>query len=254
MEIAVADSSWGNASRQNIEKLLEDVARHIVCPLRDPLIGSIIVEPTPPTKQFPETLPRNSPEEPYTILLSARGKLWAKFSYQFAHEFCHVLSGYERLRYNPNNWFVEALCELSSIFTLRRMAERWPTQPPYQNWASYGASLARHTIRMPVATGHAPLLSDAIKQLLTCEEGDLRQSSLRSAFGKFSQTERDKVAVVAHVLLPLFESDPTGWNTVRRLPVTNGPLKNYLADWYAQVEVADRRFLKRVFGAFEFIP
>ena len=254
MEITVADSDWGDAYRENIEKLLEDVASHIVRLLRDPLIGSIMVEPAPPTKAHPETLPRSSPEEPCTILLSARGKLWAKFSYQFAHEFCHVLSGCERLRNNPNNWFVEALCELASIFTLRRMAERWPTQPPYQNWTSYGASLARYTVRVPVASGHAALLSGAIKQLLSCEEDNLREASLRAEFGKFSKSDRDKVAVVSHALLPIFESEPTGWNAVRKVPVINGPLTEYLEDWYAQVELTDKPFLKRILNAFELTP
>ena len=254
MEIRVADSDWGDAVRENIEKLLKDVVCHITRILRDPLIGSIIVEPTPPTKAHPETLPRSSPEEPYTILLSARGKLWAKFSYQFAHEFCHVLSGYERLRNNPNNWFVESLCELASIFTLRRMAERWPTQPPYQNWAPYGASLARYTIRAPVASGHAPILSDAIKQLLSCEEDDLRERSLTAEFGDFSESDRDKVAIVSHVLLPLFESEPTGWNTVRNVPVTNGPLTEYLADWYAQVDPVDKQFVQRIVSIFGQTP
>ena len=62
---------------------------------------------------------------------SARDRKWAKFGYQFSHEFCHVLSNYENLKANPNNWFHEAICELASVFTLRRMAERWPTHPPY---------------------------------------------------------------------------------------------------------------------------
>jgi len=254
MDIRVREADWGDANRQDIERLLEDVATHIARLLRDPLIGSIVVEPSPPTKDYPETLPRSSPEEPYTILLSARGKLWAQFSYQFAHEFCHVLSGYESMRKNPNNWFVEALCELASIFTLRRMVERWPTQPPYQNWASYGASLARYTIRAPVTTGHAALLSDAIKQLLSCEQDNLRKTSLRTEFGEFSKSDRDKVAVISHALLPLFENEPTGWNAVRKVPVTNGPLTEYLADWYAQAELTDKPFLKRILDVFELTP
>ena len=251
MNIEVADADWGDAHREDIERLLNDVASHITRLLRDPLIGSIVVEPTPPTKVYPETLPRSSPGEPYTILLSARGKLWAKFSYQFAHEFCHVLSGYERLRNNPNNWFVEALCELASIFTLRRMAEQWPTQPPYPHWASYAASLASYTVSAPVASGDVSLLSDAAKQVVSSGEDNLRETSLRKEFGVFSQRDRANVAVISHALLPLFESEPTGWNAVRKVPVTNGPLTEYLADWYAQAELTDRPFLKRILDAFE---
>ena len=39
----------------------------------------------------------------YTILLTANGRLLAQFSYQFAHEFCHLLSGYEQLHESANN-------------------------------------------------------------------------------------------------------------------------------------------------------
>ena len=38
-------------------------------------------------------------------------------------------------------WFEEAICELCSIFTLRRMAEAWSTNPPYPDWLEYCSSL-----------------------------------------------------------------------------------------------------------------
>ncbi len=57
-----------------------------------------------------------------------------QFTYQFAHEFCHVVSGYERLKDNPNSWFHEAICELASIFTLRRMLSDWKLFPRYVDW------------------------------------------------------------------------------------------------------------------------
>ena len=218
------------------------------------MLGTILVCPTSTVDDLPKTLPRSSPQEPYRILLQARGTYWAKFSYQFAHEFCHVLSDFERLKWNPNNWFVEAVCELASVFSLKRMAERWPTQPPFPHWASYAASLASYTVNAPVASGHAPLLSDAIKQLVSCEEDYLREASLRTEFGEFSKDDRDKVAVVSHALLPIFESEPAGWNAVRNVPVTKGPLTEYLVDWHAQVELADKPFVKRILDAFELTP
>ena len=65
----------------------------------------------------------------------------AQFAYQFSHEFCHIMSDYERLRENPNGWFHEAICELASVFTLRCMAERWSSCAPYPNWVEYSDSL-----------------------------------------------------------------------------------------------------------------
>ena len=84
---------------------------------------------------------RGPPDDPFVIQLTARDLEWSQFAYQFSHEFCHVLSNYENLKANPNNWFHEAICELASVFTLRRMAERWQTNPPYPNWADYVAAL-----------------------------------------------------------------------------------------------------------------
>ena len=143
---------------------------------------------------------------------------WAEFSYQFAHEFCHVLSDYERLGVNPNNWFHEALCELASSFTLRRMAERWPTQPPYSNWADY-----------------APALSDYADNLLADEEHQLPEGLTLATWLPMYENElrqdpyiRDKNAVVAYQLLPLFEADPSGWNALRRMPGSTGILTEYL--------------------------
>ena len=197
---------------------------------------------------------RSSTSDPFTVQLTAKGKLWAQFSYQFSHEFCHVLLNHEGLKDNPNNWFHEAICELASVFTLRRMAERWPTRPPYPNWADYAVSLASYTVRAPVASGHASLLSGAIRQFLSSEENTLRKASLRREFGDFSESDRDKIAVISHALLPLFESEPAGWNTVRNIPATKGPLTEYLADWYAQVDLGDKPFLRKILDAFEVTP
>ena len=104
-----------------------------------------IPDPTPAPVQNP-ALPRDRQQNQY--------------AYQFAHEFCHVLSGYEGLEGNPNNWFHETICELASVFTLRRMAERWPTHPPYPNWAGYSKHLLeyaakrqkREEVQLPIGT------------------------------------------------------------------------------------------------------
>ena len=250
MQIVVEPQDWGDARTSDIEKLLVDVASHIEISLRDSLTGVVVV-PAPEIDPNPRTLCRHSPSDPFRVQLTTRHKLWAKFAYQFAHELCHVLSNPERLRGNPNNWFVEALCELSSLFTLRQMADRWRTQPPFPNWDSYAASLASYPVRMPAASGQRDLLTDAINLLLSTEEDNLREASVRSEFGDFSDTDRDKIAVFSHAMLPIFESQPTGWNSVRNLPETKGRLREYLGDWHTQVETVDHPFVGRILGIFE---
>ena len=136
VRIVVPPSNWGEGRRKDVETLISDTASHLLCLLRNPFVADIHVIPRP-IDEYPEVMYRSPTETRYTIKLSARDRCWDKYAYQFAHEFCHVLSNYELLQKNPNNWFHEAICELASVFTLRCMAERWPSYPPYPNWASY---------------------------------------------------------------------------------------------------------------------
>ena len=75
---------------------------------------------------------------------------------------------------------------------------------------------------------------------LSMHEKDLRQDPYL----------RDKNAIVAYQLLPLFEEDHSGWNTVRNFPNSKGLLFEYLADWHEQVAPEDKPFVNRLIGAF----
>ena len=141
MQLSVLPSDWGDAQLCDIKILLEDTASHLNQLLRIPFAGEIYVKAAPPNDETPRALYRCSPHEPFVIQLNTRNRLWCQFAYQFSHEFCHVLSRHECLRDNPNNWFHETICEIASVFTLRRMAERWRTNPPYPSWADYAESL-----------------------------------------------------------------------------------------------------------------
>ena len=241
MKLIVESYGWGEGIPSNIEVLLADVASHLNRLLAEPIEDHITVVPAPVHDPTPRTHYRNTLKGPITIQLTACDAYWAKFSYQFAHEFCHVLSDYERLVENPNNWFHEALCELASVFTLRRMAERWPTQPPYPNWTDY-----------------APALSDYADNLLDDENRQMPGGLTLATWLPMCETDlrkdpyiRDKNAIVAYQLLPLFEVDPSGWNAVRSMPSSTGVLTEYLADWHEYVQPADKPFVKRVIGAFQ---
>ena len=253
MQISVLPSGWGDCYPANVQVLLTEVASQVERSLRDTLTSAVVV-PSPDTDPYPMTRCRLSPDHPFVVQLTARDKHWAQYAYQFAHELCHILSNPERLRGNPNNWFVEALCELSSVFTLRQMAEGWRTQPPYPNWVNYAASLAGYTVRTPIASGRNDLLSDAINQILSREEDNLREASIRKEFGDFGEADRGKIAVFSHAMLPIFESQPAGWNSVRNVPVSEGKLREYLTDWHTQVEPIDKPFVERILGVFGCTP
>ena len=240
MKIAAAPYGWGEARPKDIEALLRNTASHIGRLLRTPVAGSIVVVQAPSNDLTPRTHYRPSACDPYFVQLTARDRDWARISYQFAHELCHVLSEYERLRAGPNNWFHEAICELASVFTLRRMAERWPTCPPYSNWTGYASALASYA-----------------DDILSCKERQLPPGvTLREWLSSMEQklrgdpSQRNENAVVAYSLLPAVEGEPGGWNAVRRLPNSSAMFGDYLLEWHAQVEPDDRPFVERILGAF----
>ena len=253
MEIGVEPDQWGESQPRDIEVLLRDVAFHLTLYLRDSIEGTIIVKPTASTKDMPRTLYRSTPEGPFTILLQARDMFWSKYSYQFAHELCHVLSNYERLRDNPNNWFHETICELASVFTLRRMAEKWTTSPPYPKWADYAESLASYANEMLSREEcHLPSGMTLARWLLLEEESLRRDTAAALASNtRISDELRHKYAIVAYALLQVFESEPTGWNTIRRLPNSSALFKDYLSDWHSQVEPIDKPFVNCIIQLFE---
>ena len=240
MKIAVAETGWGQARPLDIGVLLENAASHINQHLRSPFAGSIIILPSPPDQPYPMTLHRHLPQAPFEIQLSIRDRRWSQFAFQFAHEFCHVLSGYERLRDNPNNWFHEALCELASVFTLRQMAETWPTHPPFPNWSDYARSLADYAAqRLSHEKSQLPL-GETLKGWLYAREDKLRVDPY----------QRQLNAVVAYSLLPLFEANPTGWNAIRSLPISDLRLHSYLREWASCVPLQDRGFTESILDVF----
>ena len=241
MKIGIEPCGWGEARPRDIGTLLSDVASQFNRLMREPFAGSIQVVPAPPHNFTPMIHYRASRQGSITIQLTARDRSWAQFAYQFVHEFCHALSNYELLRGNPNSWFHEALCELASVFTLRRMAETWPTQPPYPNWADYAGSLASYADDLLADEERHLPFGITLATWLSTHEEELRNNAYL----------RPKNAVVAHTLLPIFEEEPEGWNTIRKLPVSSGSLTEYLDDWHQRVDAVDEPFMKRLRGVFQ---
>ena len=68
---------------------------------------------------------------------------------------------------------------------------------------------------------------------------------------RLDQYHRDRNAVVAYALLPIFESEPSGWNAIRRLPVSSAMFEDYLLEWHRQAEPADKPFITLVQSAFQ---
>ena len=241
MNLTVAPYGWGTALPVDAQVLLEDTASHLNRLMRDPFAGTLVIAAAPCDDFIPRTHYRLSRNDPFFIQLTARDRKWAQFTYQFSHELCHVLSGYECLRGSRNNWFHEAICELASVFTLRRMAEGWPSRPPYPNWGDYARELAGYAEKYLSCEERRLPIGMTLSTWLKSEEDSLRQDCC----------QRDKNGVVAYSLLPIFETEPVGWNAIRRLPDSSAMFQDYLLEWHRQVEPADKPFVTLVQSAFQ---
>ena len=237
MQISVLPCDWGEARLCDIEALLKDTASHLTRELRNPFNGIVNVKTAPPNNRKPRIHFRSAPDDPFVIQLTAQNRRWSQFSYQFAHEFCHALSGYQQLRNNPNNWFHEAICELASVFSLRRMVERWPTHPPFPNWSGYTKSLEEYVVDL-LSRGSVQLPIDiSLHDWLSSNEEQLRRGD---------PYQRDKNALVAYALLPIFECCPSGWNTITKFPSSSARMAEYLAEWHSLVDTVDKPFVERL--------
>ena len=239
MHLFVLPGNWGEAQLEDIRKLLIDTTSHMDRLLRSSFDGTIHVMPSP-VDDDPIALYRTSTDAPYIIKLSVKDRLWNQYAYQFAHEFCHVLSDHDKLKDNPNNWFHEAICELASAFTLHRMGEQWLLNPPYPHWVSYADKLVEYSHQQQSRLKGELPEGISLHAWLSDNEDVLREN----------EYQREINAVVAYQLLPIFEDTPTGWNTICNFPTSKGYLKEYLSDWYSLVDMEDRPFVARISEAF----
>lgn len=115
---------WGGAGISVLKVVLQSVIEEF-----NTLVG---VSPKEQLLVMPD-LNRGYPEccrlsnGTFVIFLSARGdNNWSQFIYQFAHEYCHrLIGGPMDGELETTFWFEESVCEMSSMFLLKRMTERW---------------------------------------------------------------------------------------------------------------------------------
>ena len=135
-----ATGDWGGADPANVEAVARSAAEAFPVSTRRRSCSSPWLSDGDP----PITLFDRSPLGEVVVRLNVRGNLWARLTYQFAHEYCHVLADIDTFTLDRFTWLEEALCETGSLFALRRMARAWATDAPYANWREYAPELARY--------------------------------------------------------------------------------------------------------------
>ena len=238
MNIAVRPNNSDNAHIPSVKALLTDTANHLNHFLRNPFSGVIEVQIASNDPKAPITLNRYLRHEPIKVLLSASDAYWCQYVFQFAHEFCHVLTNhYEQLLGNPNAWLHETICEIASIFVLQRMARQWCNSPSISGQHGYARQfqiyaddrLGRQEIKLPSGMD--------LPGWLKSREKELRSTDVTDDHQRLNQS------LVAYILLPIFEKSPEGWNAITKFPTSTGELPEYISDWYLSVDHDDKNFV-----------
>jgi hypothetical protein len=223
IEIRLVDEAgWGDAAPADVRMVLKSVADSLLPLVPDaaPIVLDVHA------RGGPIALFERAPDGAIRVHLNTGGRLWSQYGYQFAHELCHVLCRFDRDD-TGNRWFEEAMCEMASMFALRRMGEAWQERPPYPNWRDYATSHLAYAARL-------------------IDEAQLpRGMSFAEWYGRYRDelvarpTDRKNAAVVAAAMLPLFEDQPSWLGAIHWLNASSPPqplaFEEYLAEWRCQV-------------------
>ena len=138
---------------------------------------------------------------PYIMYLSARDSYWSQYVYQFSRELCHILTNFDRAGQHRHKWFEESLCELSSLFVLRRLAENWAESPPAGVFEA--ADFAPHHAE------YAEYLEAKYEKFSGAELSDWLAGNIRAPGEDSVKPEPARAAALA--LLDHFLYDPSLW-------------------------------------------
>lgn len=216
----------------DVQKVLDAAAGELWECFPGRALPPILVEPG----GGPVVLFARGPNGELQVRLATSSPYWAQMTYQFSHEFTHILCEFDSDP-DPNQWFEEAVCEAASLFVLRRSAQTWAARPPYPNWKDYAPSLASYADER-IASQRLP-------------EGTTVAAYYRGRDVK----DRDFSNVVAVQLLPLFERDPRNWNAVtlmnRGAFDAETTFQQFLEAWRDACPERHRPFVREIAALFD---
>ncbi len=241
LSIRPAPQAPWDADVRDVQMVLDAAAGQLWRYFPEAKLPVILVEP----RGGPVTLDRRGPGGELLIRLDTGGTYWSQYVFQFAHEFGHVLCGRRPPR-GEHPWFEESICEVASLFVLRRLAEQWETDPPHARWKGYATSLRQYAerrmqqARLPAGVS----LSEWYRR---------HADALRS-----TPYDRAKNRIVAGALLPLFEQAPTQWAAVVHLWPTGSEestsFAQFLAAWRDRAPRRHRSFIGKMAERFGVAP
>lgn len=135
-----SSGEWKDASAVDVEAVALSVVSVLMRDFPEKIVAPIILQNH---ESGPIVLFEKGPHNEFIVRVDIDGRKWSQLSYQFSHEYCHILSNYAN-EAGSNQWFEEALCEAISLYALEKMTAEWKHNPPYANWKSYASSLQKY--------------------------------------------------------------------------------------------------------------
>lgn len=165
------------------------------------------------------------PEGEAIVWLHTQETTWARIVYQFAHEFCHVIADPRTLWWDRFLWIEEAICETASLYALGCVTKAWAAAPPYPNWRDYAEQHRAYLVERLRQPAHCLPPGTGFQQWLAERLPLLQEDAGR----------REDNTIIAKALLPIFEGEPTAWQTVRYLHAwpraPEATLNDFFEDW-----------------------
>jgi len=235
------ESRGFNDGQRDIKKLCDSTGRELWKLFPDYKIDKMVIKRG---KGGPITLYNRNSNGEIIIRLDTGNTLWCQYAYQFAHEFCHVLSGYDE-DYKGNMWFEETLCETASLYAMRAMARSWKNDPPYKHWSNYRDELRSYSDK--VIKGRTKVHEIYAKGLAGFYQAHKAELTKNAC-------DRDLNGAMSLVFLKLFEESPESWGAIRWLNSTPSPkgetFEQYLTKWRNAAPKKHKPFIVKVAGLY----
>ena len=124
------------------------------------------------------------------------------------------------------------------------MSEEWKVNPPYPHWSDYSEKLNEY----------AQSRLDDPAHKLPSDKSFLEWFKENEMLMRADPVIRNKNNVVAAQLLPLFEQEPTGWESITFInlvpPIPDKSLTQQLLDWQEACPPRLRGFAAKVSNVF----
>lgn len=135
-------------------------------------------------------------------------RLYFQFTYQISHELSHLYCFHNDYNFKVNNWLIESICEMSSLYFLDFLHKEWQINPPYPDWEDDAIHFFEY--KKDVEEEHfSKLHINHSNELIPL---------IKKEYPISGQYDREKNLSVAIVLLKYFQNDYNYWQVLKYLP------------------------------------